>query len=256
MAFLVLWIISDMRRSSPRGKQRGFWGALIGAGAGLLGGMLANESRADESSTNREFQERMSNTAYQRGMRDMRLAGLNPMLAYSQGGASVPTGSMASFENVGASAMAGYQGYQQAEAQMQSSAAAAQQADTQAAVGVATVNKIEQEISNLKSTKDQVEATVKVLAEEYQNKIKEGWNLTDVGNKLRAEIDLLKKQVPLVGTQTFLTHAQEMLVKADTKLKGLDISAAQGLGNLGREAGQLKILVDILQMILSASTRR
>lgn len=82
-------------------------GDIISGGASLLGGWLAQEKtdqrqreqqafNAAEAKLNREFQERMSSTAYQRGMADMKTAGLNPILAYQKGPASSPSGAMAS----------------------------------------------------------------------------------------------------------------------------------------------------------------
>ena len=46
-----------------------------------------------EALKDREFQERMSSTSYQRAVEDMKKAGLNPILAYANGGASTPGGS-------------------------------------------------------------------------------------------------------------------------------------------------------------------
>ena len=73
---------------------------LIGTAASLAGGAAANKASQAASSRQMAFQERMSNTEYQRSMEDMRAAGLNPMLAYQKGGASTPTGSMPQVRNV------------------------------------------------------------------------------------------------------------------------------------------------------------
>lgn len=82
---------------------------LIGAAISGLGSVFTNQTNrenvestnranAEQAQMNRDFQERMSNTAYQRGMSDMRSAGLNPILAYQKGGASSPAGAQAAMQ--------------------------------------------------------------------------------------------------------------------------------------------------------------
>lgn len=96
---------------AAKGGSSGIFSSLTGgdvlsAGASLAGDAVSaygasqqNKAAAREADTNRSFQERLSNSSYQRAMADMKAAGLNPILAYKQGGASVPSGSVAPVAN-------------------------------------------------------------------------------------------------------------------------------------------------------------
>lgn len=90
-------------------------GALVMGGVSAVGSYLTNQSNqkfaGDQANQQMNFQQRMSDTSYQRAVADMKAAGLNPALAYQQGGASTPGGAMGSsqaenpLEKLGASAV-------------------------------------------------------------------------------------------------------------------------------------------------------
>jgi len=89
-------------------------GALIGAAGSLIGDSMSqsgqsganqmnmdiaqmnNQFNSAQAQLNRDWETQMSNTAMQRRMADNKAAGVNPLLAVGQGGASSPMAGAAS----------------------------------------------------------------------------------------------------------------------------------------------------------------
>ena len=86
---------------------KGLGGAITGGLGDLVSGFLGAQSAQRRQEDAQEFSAQQFASRYQTTVADMKAAGLNPMLSYSQGGGTAPSGTSASggdFGRIGTSA--------------------------------------------------------------------------------------------------------------------------------------------------------
>ncbi|WNK14231.1 MAG: DNA pilot protein [Microvirus sp.] len=76
-------------------------GTIIGGALGGLGSLASGLFGQSSAKRQMDFQERMSSTAHQREVKDLRAAGLNPILSVNHGGSSTPAGASSVMPNPG-----------------------------------------------------------------------------------------------------------------------------------------------------------
>lgn len=83
----------------------GLASGAVNTGVNIWQNERSRQFNAEQAQLARDFEERMSNTAISRRMQDLSNAGINPILAYSQGGATTPSGASATHSAINAGAL-------------------------------------------------------------------------------------------------------------------------------------------------------
>jgi hypothetical protein len=166
----------------------------------------ANRSSAEQAAKQMDFQERMRETQYQTAVTDMQKAGLNPMLAYSQGGAGTPTGAMgqvstAKMGNSLGSALQGYQAMSMNEADIDLKKATTTGTTAQTLKTEADTIRTAAEVQNILQT-------TKMNAEHTRN-------LQEMLLKLQQEIKNLRASEGYTTASTAKTQAETTNIKAN-----------------------------------------
>lgn len=189
------------------GSVLGAVSPLLSAVSGAYGQYSANEANSAQAARQMQFQEYMSNTAYQRSMADMRKAGLNPILAYRMGGASTPTGASAQMQNVATPAMQGMS----TAMQIKQSAAQTKNIKAQTAVNYETAQKVAQD------------AFVREKQQTTEDKIQN--RLDAETRRINADARLREQQAEIYTFLTASAKEKGRLIREHPWLKKLDIGS-------------------------------
>lgn len=188
-------------------------GSLIGGVLGYAGQSEANSANAEIAQRQMDFQERMSNTAYQRQVADMQASGLNPMLAYSKGGgASSPAGSSYEYRSPAAAAVSAYESASRSSnIQAQTRTETKRPAQVEAQTGQTTA---ETDVARAKLPQieaDTIRSRADTLLKDAQR------NLASASaDQARTQINFLENQIREVQARVVNVDAMTEKVRAET----------------------------------------